>query len=118
MGGTALQDRVPRLQDEGVVGCQRLVVLQQVRAAIEVPPPVFVVLVSLDAVVRDEFCRFEFAPAEVHAAGVGHRVDFGDREVDPGVVDLGVLVEQSVDALEEVVSGRYIDGYGRASDIF
>ncbi len=84
---------------------QVLVVFEEVAPAIEIPPLVFVVGVAPRPFVGRQVGVFEFVAAEIHPARVVDLVDLRDGDIEAVVVNLGVLVEHSLDAVG--------DGHGR-----
>jgi len=106
VGGAPLQQFGPGLEGDRRLAGQRLVVLDQVLPLAQRPPLVVVVGISLLACVRRCFSRFQFAATEVDPAGFDDLVNFGDREVEPLVPCLGLLVDDVVDVL--LVHGRTV----------
>jgi len=109
MGAPSSQQLVARLE----LSCslqprQKLVVLDHVLAALEVPPAVLVVGALLFGRHRLEVGLREFVAAEVDATGSGDLVDRTDGQVDPVFVNLYRLVHQIVDGVSEGVFGGHI----------
>ncbi len=112
MGAAASQQFVAGLELDRLLEVgQELVVLDDVLAAVEVPPAELVVRGlefrrdGLEVGVR------EFIAAEVEAAGSGHLVDGADRQVDAAVGDLYRFVHLVIDEFGEGMVGGHIGRY-------
>lgn len=98
----ASEQFVPRLEHERrfAVG-EELVVLENVPAALEYPPPVLVLGVPTGGRNGLEVGVLEFVAAEIESSGAVDGVDRAHRQIDTVVVDLRRFVDEVIDVCRE-----------------